>query len=416
MKKVSFYIISLALLALFLEGTAVLFYLVRNGEYRHPSEMYPNPNVILQAFNEQDCSWAQTLAPHPYLAYVHIPGDACRDTKWNFNRLGFFGTEIPLERDERFYDILLTGGSAAALLGQMSRVGPNFLELALNENYESPTGQPFRVLHGAVGGWQQPHQLVMTAIYGPTVSAIVTLEGFNELQRFFDSVPYRLSRQSWPTHDELVARNFQDVPPITNAQMISYVGKAFSGTPVIGDSTFLFAIYDLVRALVMQEDISSLTNVSESGTTKQKDYESSFSFPESMSAEQRIEWNVRQYRHYLTMIDAMAKRMGIRSAFFLQPVPRIDKPLTREELSRMSYRRYEKTYQKIVDGLLTLREGSVEVISVLDTYSGMTEPIYADSIHPRFDWVTGESKGLRILADRMARELARAWQLGPKRP
>ena len=67
-----------------------------------------------------------------------------------------------------------------------------------------------------------------------------------------------------------------------------------------------------------------------------------------------------------------------------------------------------------MNDLQALRQEGIEVISLLDTYSGVTETIYSDEIHQTFDWATGESKGLRVLAERMALELARAWQLQPK--
>ncbi len=413
-KKSAFYLIYGLFLVFLLEGAALLFYYALHGEYRPPSEFYRNPNLILQASDETECSWAETLVPHPYLSYVHVPSGQCDESKWAFNRLGFFGPEIPLERDERTFDILLTGGSVAAYLGQMSRRGPKFLEVALNAKYESPTGRPFRVLNGAIGGWQQPHQLVMTALYGQSVSAIVTLEGYNELQRFYDAVPFRMSRSSWPVHDELVAASFGREAALTNAETTFLMRRAISGTPILRNSKFVYALYDLTRALLAKLGDKSLPETVEDASERHLRYEASYAFPAALTAEARLEWNLRQYRHYMSMADAMAKRIGVRSAFFLQPAPHVDKPLTEDERKRLTHRDYSALYRRLVEDLLSLREEGVEVVSLLDVFSTVTETIYGDSIHPEFDWETGESAGLRIIAERMAEELARAWQLAPK--
>lgn len=405
LKNLKYYIVSLVLAAVFFEGVAIIFYTVRNGGYKPPSELYMEPNIMLQALKERDCAWVNTVVPHPHLHHVHIPDQSCKNKSRDFNRLGFFGREIPISKDERFFDILLTGGSVAAFLGQMFQPGPLFLEEALNARYESPTGQPFRVLNGAVGAWQQPNQLVMTALYGRAVSAVVTLEGFNEHWRFDGAVRTRLGSPS-ETFYQLVAPGLGDVWPLAAGRAANALRSAFSTTPVVRHSTFFFALFDLARTAAPAR--------SRVGSRRAHDLRKSFMFPETLPPEHRLDWQFEQYRHYLSMIDAMSRRIGIRFAVFIQPVPLIDKPLTPDEEDVVGTRRYEEIYERLVMELLVLRDQGVEVVSLLDAFHGVTETIYTDIIHPKIDSATGEGEGYRILAGRMAQELARAWGLRPK--
>src|SRR5437660_890635 len=39
----------------------------------------------------------------------------------------------------------------------------------------------FLVYNGAIGGWKQPQQTIVSLLYGDAFDAIVTLDGFNEL-------------------------------------------------------------------------------------------------------------------------------------------------------------------------------------------------------------------------------------------
>ena len=74
---------------------------------------------------------------------------------------------------------------------------------------------------------------------------------------------------------------------------------------------------------------------------------------------------------------------------------------------------YGQRYVGIVRDLETLNEGGIAVRSLLDIYAGEKETIYADSIHA-YQAPDGESRGYRIMAARMAREMAEGWDLKAK--
>ncbi len=44
-----------------------------------------------------------------------------------------------------------------------------------------------------------------------------------------------------------------------------------------------------------------------------------------------MDWQIAQYAKYIRVMDLTARDFGIKSMFFLQPVPAVDKTLTAEE-------------------------------------------------------------------------------------
>jgi hypothetical protein len=92
-----------------------------------------------------------------------------------------WATAYPVARNPDRYVILLAGGSVASQISQLAQPGRrSFLEEELNRAYVSPTGKPFLVLNGGLGAWKQPQQLILLAIYGDFIDAVVTLDGYNE--------------------------------------------------------------------------------------------------------------------------------------------------------------------------------------------------------------------------------------------
>jgi hypothetical protein len=83
----------------------------------------------------------------------------------------------PLKRPDR-YTILLTGGSVAAQLVQLDPWrAPRYLEEELNNEYESPNGQPFWVLNGGEGAWIQPQPFIQFALNAQALDAVITPGG-----------------------------------------------------------------------------------------------------------------------------------------------------------------------------------------------------------------------------------------------
>ena len=69
---------------------------------------------------------------------------------------------------------------------------------------------------------------------------------------------------------------------------------------------------------------------------------------------------------------------------------------------------YADTYRRMEASQLTLTSGGIEVISLTDVFNDVPQSVYCDAIH--CGWFKGRGEeGYRIMAERIADELARLW-------
>jgi hypothetical protein len=414
-KRLLFYALLIAVPLALIEIAAVAFFVVRDGGYSSAPELLAaerNQFVLDLEDSGRGCGYIDTMFPHPYLAFVHHDVPPC-GIRSQLNSQGLFGRELPVERDPEFFDVLLTGGSVAAQLGQMNNPdGPRFLELALNEVYRSPTGKPFRVFNGAAGAWKYPQQLILFAMFARQLDAVVTLDGFNELlatgvgQGAPGSTRYRL---------EQPANNFVFVSPLTRyglgqlsaVWLINKLRFVLAATPVLDRSHAAYAAYLAIR----QGFAAALPAT---GGARRDRQQRMFTLPAGWDDAQAFAWNVDQYRAYIRQLHGMAAETGALSASFVQPVPALQKPLTAEEQAVVGSLDYGPDYARMAQALATLADDDLAVFSLVDLFSETNATVYSDHIHLRFDGPQNDSSGYRLMAARMARDLARAWDLRPK--
>lgn len=361
---------------------------------------------VREATNAAGCTYADTLFPHPYLAFVHhdIPPCGLR----RISNVGLTGDDFPsVKRNDR-YVILLTGGSVAAQLGQVeARPAPRYLEEELNAHYISPTGKPFQVINGGDGAWKQPQQLILFALYSNVVDAVVTLDGYNEVLMMNELQTQRLERP---------ALNFLEVNPIAAQDgfgnvVVSWLAGRIAGA--IGHHGLLghsHAAYLVVKAI---EQSAKGGGQFRSGGTVVFDrmYEIPAEVRSGPSAV--IDFQLAQYGRYVRLMSAIAHEEGLKAMFFLQPVPAIGKALTEAEKQVNPDLRYGERYRKVVSKLKELREQGIEVFDILDVFAEEKGTIYADDVHP-YRAPGGESRGYRLIAARMARDMASGWGLKSK--
>jgi len=120
-----------------------------------------------------------------------------------------------------------------------------------------------------------------------------------------------------------------------------------------------------------------------------------------------MDWQIAQYAKYIRMMDLSAREFGIKSMFFLQPVPAVDKLLTAEESRNTPDKSYGARYVEIVRRLLALKERNIEIRSILDVFKDERGTIYIDDIHPKRENM--DSRGYSLIAARMAQEMAANW-------
>jgi hypothetical protein len=140
-----------------------------------------------------------------------------------------------------------------------------------------------------------------------------------------------------------------------------------------------------------------------------------FSLPDTWGAEERYQYNIEQYKKYITSMNAVAESHDISAAFFLQPVPAIGKGLTDEERNVVGDLSYGAIYQRMTDDLLSLRDDGVPIHSLLNAFADIRESVYGDSIHCVQAGERSESLGYEILATAVAEVLEKEWDLVPSK-
>lgn len=381
------------------EAAATAWLTVRDGKYTSASTLWSQRTntFVHDVTRGSACRYGDILFPHPYLAFVLAKEGPCGIPY--LNNIGLFGDDFPFARDDRHYTILLTGGSVASQLGQTApRPAPRYLEEELNAHYMSPTGRPFRVLNGGNGAWKQPQQMILFSMYAETVDAVVTLDGYNEQHMIHPGVMARF---------ELPGNNFLDANPVVAQDGFGRVVLSWSA----GRAAALLQnrLPGSHGAYLIAEALSRLTTNTESVDAHA--YwkmmllpEEIYSDPEKLQARQTA-----AYLKYIRIMEATARQHGVKSMYFLQPVPAIGKVLSDEEKRTTPDVSYGARYVKLVGDLQELNGEGIAVRSLLDIYSDQTQTIYADAIHPYQDRHYA-SPGYRLMAARMSREMAEGWK------
>ncbi len=395
-------ILATALLLIFLLALSEVFFasyfFLSEGRWIWPSQRWSlQQNQFVAAATNETCRYIDTLYPHPYLLAVYNGNPPC-PTEF-INPQGFSGRNFPLRRNPDEFAILLTGGSVAAQLGQTKSGGPLFLEEALNACYKPTKGSRFVVYNGALGGWKQPQQAIVSLLYADVYDAIVTLDGFNELQYL------TVTRLEMANHD------FELLNPLATRSSRAIVASAVTNQVqswvTSSPARFSFTAYflaDRLRSWVVRTSNEELAK-------RKTGFAAFFALPNEWTGEQRITFNLKQYQKYIRAIDAVSKMQGARAAFFVQPAPAIDKQLTAEEKLVTGDLSYGPLYSRLAEALLATRSDGLQVFSLLDVFRDVAETIYVDPIHLAQDAKTHDGKGDRILAKAMAEHLAAAWSL-----
>lgn len=384
-----------------LEILSTAWVTIRDGHFTPAKQLFATSrNTYIQDITSSSggaCRYIDTMFPHPYLAFVHHRDDPCGVP--GANDIGMLGDNYPVTRNPDRYVILLAGGSVASQISQLTQPGRrSFLEEELNRSYVSPTGKPFLVLNGGLGAWKQPQQLILLAIYGDFIDAVVTLDGYNEQYLIQPGLKVRF---------EMPGASYLGVNPIVakdgfgNLAMSWFMGR-IAGWLGTGVTSHSHAAYLLASALASKpaDDTSGFGA---------KTYSAMMNLPSSItdSATTYMDWQTAQYAKYIRVMDATARDFGIKSMFFLQPVPAVDKTLTPEESRATPDLGYGPRYVDIVRRLLELRERNIEVRSLLDVFKDEKGTIYSDDIHPKRDLMN--SRGYSLMAARMAQEMAGTW-------
>lgn len=390
------------------ELMAIAWLMIEDGRYTPAAELFQRTqNTFVRDMTKgSSCRYIDTLYPHPYLAFVHHANPPCGLR--NLNNIGLLNDDYPIEKRQDRFTILLTGGSIASQLAQMSDGdAPRFLELELNQNYISPNGKPFLVLNGGDGAWKEPQPFILFALNAQAVDAVITVGGMNEFYMFRNFVTERLERP---------VSNFLEVNPLVADEnfgdaaigwVMGRIAGAVSLNPVLGSS---HAVYMIVRGV---ESIAKGRGGLKS--TKRTTLDSIFALPAEVKGdgEKIFALQLSLYQKYQRAIEAVAREYGVRAAYFFHAVPAWGKDLTPEEKAVVGDLSYGPLYRRMVEAMMTQRSRGMAVYDLGDLLAGVKEQVYADDAHFRLG-DDSDSLGYRLMAKRVAANVAEAWKLERK--
>jgi hypothetical protein len=401
--------IGIALSVAAVEGLAILWMMVEDGRYTPAAELFERTQntYVRDLTRGTDCRYVDTLYPHPYVGFVHHANRPCGLR--NVNNAGLFNDDYPLLKRPDRYTILLTAGSIAGQLAQVNPwPAPRYLEEELNDEYESPNGQPFWVLNGGDGAWKQPQPFILFALNAQALDAVITLGGINDYYLFR---PWERERLEYPIN------NFHAVNPLVaddnfgDAAIGWVLGRLAGGVardPVLGQSHAAYLLFRILEALAKSR--SGL----QSG--KRTTLESLFALPTDIAGdgERVFAIQLALLQKYNRAMEALARDYDVKTAYFLQPVPAYGKTLTAEEQAVVGDLSYVGLYRRMVDGILRQRDIGLPVFDLGDLFVDVKETVYADGFH-LIRSPFGESLGYRLMARRVAADVAAAWGLKRKR-
>ena len=402
--------IGIALSVTAIEGLAILWLMAEDGRYTPAAKLFERTQntYVRDLTRGTNCRYVDTLYPHPYVGFVHHANRPCGLK--NINNVGLFNDDYPLLKRPDRYTILLTGGSVASQLAQLDPwPAPRYLEEELNNEYESPNGQPFWVLNGGDGAWKQPQPFILFALNAQALDAVITLGGMNDYYLFR---PWERERLEYPVNNFLAVNPLVADDNFGDAAIGWVLGRVAGGVasdPMLGQSHAAYLVFRTLEAAAKGRTAWK--------STKRTTLESQFSLPADIAGdgERVFAIQLEFLEKYNRAMEALARDYDIKTAYFFQPVPAYGKTLTAEEQAVVGDLSYLGLYRRMVDGVLRQRDLGMAVFDLGDLFVDVKETVYADGSHLQRS-PFGESLGYRLMAKRVAANIASAWGLQRKPP
>lgn len=355
------------------------------------------------AFTEgyHDCTWADSLMAHPYLAYVHRRRGKCSVPR--VNSAGMLSDySLPHRRADEFFTVLLEGGSVAQQLGS----GP-WLENALSNQFVLPDGRKFRVINAAMGATTYPRHAIVTLLYGHSVDAVILLDGFNEVTLNNPAMGVLLGAPG-PIYFAQV-RLAATAWDAARTQLAGTVRVRMAQIPLVSHSFLWFFLVEAVTNLILGEAAELGTN----SALQDETYLASYIAPRSWDQDRRFQRHQEDYQHGVKLNYSLSRSLEVHFSHFLQPVPNLFKPLTRLERAGVMRHFPSRHYLNIERSLAQLHDTGVPTHSLLRLFEDLEEEIYEDFIHCTMD-DEHKSPGYQKLAAAIAEQVGMDWNLTQK--
>ena len=245
----------------------------------------------------------------------------------------------------------------------------------------------------SVGAWKQPQQAILMLLNVQAVDAVVTLDGYNELEMLRGGAALEYPRRQLPLRQPACHRELR----VGRRQMggLSPGGK-MDGNPFLSRSQAAYLLAEALGAWFQKDS---------GGTAERKTtVQSLFALPKDWDTTRRIDFGLGQYEKYMIAMNGIGKAFDIPVLHFIQPTPATGKPLSVDEQKIVGDLSYGPDYDNMTRRLLALNAKGVTVYSLLDIYKDEKGTLYEDHIHLRRE-PSGESRGYRLMAEAIAERM-----------
>ena len=228
------------------------------------------------------------------------------------------------------------------------------------------------VLDAAAGAWKEPQSFIAFAMYATAVDALINLSGYNEHYYFQPKMDQRLEG---PAANFLEANPFAADENFGDAAIGWVMGRlagAMSINPVLGKSHAAYLLIRGIEAAAKGKDSFK--------SNKRTTIPSLFALPKDVQDNPQRLFDVQLdlYQKYFRATEAVAHDNGVKSAYFMQPIPAWGKTLTDEERRVVGDLAYGELYRRMVAGMMTLSERGLPIYDLGDIFKNDTSTIYAD--------------------------------------
>ena len=387
----------------------IQYYVLTPFASRFPGEfVYPREWADLYAGDLDNIrTSAAWWVGDPLLGHRSARNVVVTENRWSYRRTnaqGFIITEVaapvyPRTPAPETFRIIVLGGSTVegnGASGSLHALPAEFLR-ALDGYLPSAEGATrFEVINAGVAGYSSINELLfyMSELRDFHPDLIISYNGWNDLQ-----IQNRLLKEFGPEHPRLVNEDHVTFTQII-ADHFRWGATAARLVSITASSTMAalrgFTVFDLPMRAIRKLGVAG-----EPHPTSSYPY---YFDPES----------VRRYLDNLVTLNLVAARDGVAHAWFLQPLAGTgEHPPARLFDPNSGYAEQRRLfYAAVREHMASLRADPPSqsfscMADVTDVFAGVTGTVYDDSGHL-------SDEGNRLVAARLARELARCGLIRPR--
>ena len=372
---------------LFLELIARVTVYIHFGKLIKTSQIL-NSSSILNVYTkmmekESNCITNESVILHPYLAWVHTDKSFCK--KKSFNNYGFIGPDLPDQYNANYYSILITGGSVSQQFGPGRECNKkenvfcrNFLGEQLKD-YVSIDGRKIRIFNAGNGAYKHPQQVIISLLHGHLFDLVISIEGFNEHYSFVDKEMNKLSK---PANTFKGVSNYYNNQSFLNNLIVNStlkIKKLIFNYQYLQKSYFVSIIYHGLRS-----GAEKIINIGEKNEFYDRLFaintETNFKY-EDKGKEYINNLKYDKLEHYWKSFLKINSSNKTNSIIFLQPVPFIEKKLTKLEQEVTEHPNYVEIFKEMEERADKLFSEGYLIYSLFNIFKETETDVYLDAIH-----------------------------------